>query len=105
MEKDEIIEEVGITAHTNYFVIAKKNLRWMGSWKISFASEAKEHSLAKELVGSNLDAESVAFTFPGDGGGDEVRTAPMAFVPNLVAKVTQVLDQNDKYNILLTWHW
>lgn len=27
MEKDEIIEEVGITAHTNYFVIAKKKFK------------------------------------------------------------------------------
>lgn len=68
----------------------------MGAWKISFASEVKERSLAKELVGPNLDAEAVAFTFPADGGGEEIQKAPMAFVPDLVAKVTQLLDQNDK---------
>jgi hypothetical protein len=72
--------------------------RWMRAWKVSFASEAKERSLAKELVGPNLDAEAVAFTFPvdGRGGGEEIQKAPMAFVPDLVAKVTQILDQNDR---------
>ena len=68
----------------------------MGSWKVSFASEAKERSLAKELVGPNLDGEAVAFTFPVDGWGEEVRKAPMAYIPDLVAKITQLMDQNDK---------
>ena len=68
----------------------------MGAWRISFASEAKERCIAKVLVGPNLDGEAVAFTFPADGGGEEVQKAPMAFVPHMVAKVTQLLDQNDK---------
>lgn len=70
----------------------------MGAWKISFASEAKERSLSKVLVGPNMDGEPVAFTFPTDGGRgqEQIRKAPMAFVPDLVAKVTQLLDQNDK---------
>ena len=65
----------------------------MGAWKISFASEAKEHALASILVGPNLDAEAVS---PNPGGGEQFRKAPMAFVPDLVAKVTQLLDQNDQ---------
>ena len=36
----------------------------MGAWKISFASEAKERALGSVLVGPNLDAEAVSFTFP-----------------------------------------
>jgi len=68
----------------------------MGAWKISFASEAKERSLSKELVGTNLDAEAVAFTFTEDGGNEYVQKAPMAFVPDLVNKVIQLLDQNDQ---------
>lgn len=54
--------------------------------------------MVKELVGPNLTSESIAFTFLIDGGagGEEVRKAPMAYVPDLVAKVTQLLDQNDK---------
>lgn len=68
----------------------------MGAWKISLASEAKERTLAKVLVGPNLDAEAVPFTFPNSGSGEHFRRAPMAFVPDLVAKVTQLLDQNDQ---------
>ena len=70
--------------------------RWMGAWKISFASEAKERALANVLIGPNLDSEAVPFTFPNSGGGERFRKAPMAFVPDLVAKVTQLLDQNDQ---------
>ena len=68
----------------------------MGAWKISFANEAKERALASVLVGPNLDAEAVPFTFPYPGGGEQFRKAPMAFVPDLVEKVTQLLDQNDQ---------
>ena len=68
----------------------------MGAWKISFASEAKERALARVFVGPNLDAEAVPFTFPNLGGGEQFRKAPMAFVPDLVEKVTQLLDQNDQ---------
>ena len=68
----------------------------MGAWNISLASEAKERALANVLVGPNLDAEAVVFTFPNSGGGEQIRKAPMAFVPDLVAKVRQLLDQNDQ---------
>ena len=63
---------------------------------MSFAGEQKERSLAKELVGSNLSAESVALSFPIDGAGEELREAPFVFIPDLNAMVIQLLDQNDK---------
>ena len=50
--------------------------RWMGDWKISFASEAKERALANVLIGPNLDSEAVPFTFPNSGGGERFRKAP-----------------------------
>ncbi len=49
-------------------------------------------NLVKELVGPNLSSVTVPFTFAVEGG-EEIRRAPMAYVPNLVAKVTQ---QNDR---------
>ena len=67
--------------------------RLMGAWKISFASEAKERALAKVLVGPNLYSEAVPFAFPNSCGGERIQKDPMAFVPNLVAKL---LDQNDQ---------
>jgi hypothetical protein len=70
--------------------------RWMKAWKINLESEVKERSLAKELVGPNLESETVLFTFSLDGGAEEVRKAPMAYVPDLVGKVKQLLDENEK---------
>ena len=55
----------------------------------TYYSEAKERALANVLVGTNLDSEAVPFTFPNSGGGERIQKASMAFVPNLVAKVTQ----------------
>lgn len=70
--------------------------RWMGSWNISLSTEAKVRSLAHELVGPNLASELVPFTFSMDGGGEEVRKAPMAYIPDLQGKIVQLLDQNDR---------
>lgn len=71
----------------------------MKAWNISLGSESKVRSLASDLVGSNLSSELVAFTFSLDSG-EEIRKAPMAYVPDLLAKVTQLLDQNDRYSCL-----
>lgn len=68
----------------------------MSAWKVSLGSEAKQRSLSKELIGPNLQSETAAFTFGLDGGGEEIRKAPIAYVPDLVAKVKQLLDQNDR---------
>lgn len=68
----------------------------MKAWKINLDSEAKEREVAKELLGPNLKCETVLFTFTIDhGGAEEIRKAPMAYVPDLTAKVKQLLDQND----------
>ena len=69
----------------------------MKAWKINLESEQKERSLANTQVGPNLASEMVAFTYTLDGGEEEIRTAPMAYVPDLVAKVKQLLEQNDRY--------
>ena len=68
----------------------------MRAWKIHLESESKERSLAKELVGANLSSEMVAFSFSLDGGGEEIRKAPIAYIPDLAQKVIQMLDQNDR---------
>lgn len=68
----------------------------MHSWHISLSSESKVRALARDLVGPNLASELVPFTFSLDGGGEEIRKAPMAYIPDLQAKVKQLLDQNDK---------
>jgi hypothetical protein len=67
----------------------------MKSWNVSFDGEQKQRHLVKELLGPNLSSESVPFTFSVDHR-EEICRAPMAFVPDLVAKITQLLDQNDR---------
>ena len=58
---------------------------------------AKERTLANELVGPNIQSENVAFFFLIDGGPEEeIKKAPMAYVPDLVGKVKQLLDQSDR---------
>jgi ribosomal protein S6E (S10) len=69
--------------------------RWLKLWNIQLESEAKERALANKLVGSNLKCEMVMFTFTVDGG-EEIRKAPMAYIPDLVSKVKELLDQNDR---------
>jgi hypothetical protein len=33
----------------------------------------------------------------GDGGGEEVRATPYCYIPDIVAKVISMLDENEKY--------
>ena len=74
----------------------------MAARNVKIASETKECALAKELVGPNIKAESLpCFTFSLENKEEELRQAPMAYIPNMVAKVIQLLDQNDKYIFLL----
>lgn len=70
--------------------------RWMSSWNISLSTEGKVRSMARDLIGPNLASELVPFTFSLDGGGEEIRKAPMAYIPDLQAKIKQLLDQNDR---------
>ena len=51
--------------------------------------------LSKAIVGDNLAAEEVALTQPLRLGVD-VMLAPLVYVPDLVAKVTQLLDENNR---------
>ena len=71
--------------------------RWLSSSGISLSSERKQRKLAKEQVGDNLEAETAPFSFSLASGGEELRVAAHVFIPNLVQKVVQLLEQNEKY--------
>ena len=59
-------------------------------------SERKMRMAAKEMVGSNLASEAAPFTFPLKSSGVEIRAAPYVYVPELEAKVKQLLEQNER---------
>ena len=50
----------------------------------------------EEIVGDNIVAEIGAFTFNLKDGGEEIREAPFVYVPNLIRKVADVIEQHSK---------
>ena len=61
---------------------------------MSIASERKLRKRSKEVVTDNLKAEGVPFTFSLKSGGEEIRAAPLAYIPDLKEKIFQMLDKN-----------
>ena len=72
--------------------------RWLKSSGVSLSSERKQRIIAKEQIRDNLETENAPFSFNLTGGGEEIRAAAHAFIPNLVNKVIQLLEQNEKYS-------
>ena len=69
--------------------------RWLTEWNVSVVSEPKLRKRSKEVITTNLKAEAVPFTFSLTSGGEEIRAAPLVFVPDLKAKIFQLLDKNE----------
>ena len=61
------------------------------------ASERKQRKLANDVLGDNLIVEKVAFTFPADGHGTELKDAPLAYAPNLIRKVADLIAYHTRY--------
>ncbi len=59
-------------------------------------SEQKQRSLAKGIVGDNMAAEMGAFTFKLKEGGEEIQEVPFVYVPNLIRKVTDLIEEHRK---------
>ena len=57
--------------------------RWLSMWGVGVASERKMRLQASELVGDNLDAELVPFSFPHKDGGEMIQDAPCVYIPRL----------------------
>jgi hypothetical protein len=63
-------------------------------WGVGIASERKMRLEASELVGDNLSAELVPFSFPHKDGGEVIQDVPCAYIPNLWRKISDLLDQS-----------
>ena len=48
-----------------------------------------------ELLGDNLAGEDAPFCFPTNSGVNML-PAPLDYIPDLLGKITQMVDQNDK---------
>ena len=65
----------------------------MSAHGVRLASESKMRALSNDMVGDNLAGEEVPLSQPLRLGVDLI-LAPLVYVPNLVAKIFQLLDQN-----------
>ena len=63
-------------------------------WRWSVAIDSKMRKEAKLLIGDNLKAELVPFSFKHRDGGEIIQEAPMRYIPNLWTKVKDQMDQN-----------
>ena len=73
------------------------HFRWLKTLNISVGSEVKQRALAKEIVGDNLTAEMGAFTVKRDGGGEWVKEVPFVYVPNLIRRASDLVEQHQRY--------
>ena len=64
-------------------------------WGISIAAEGKMRQEARELVGDDVCAERVPFSFSHKDGGEIIKPAAMAYIPDLWAKIQDLLENND----------
>ena len=51
---------------------------------------------SSKIVGDNLKGEIAVFSFTISSGGEEIKGAPLVFIPHLVDKVVQLLDGNER---------
>ena len=49
-----------------------------------------------QIVRDNLKGEMAVFSFTISFGGEEIKGAPLVFIPHLVDKVVQLLDGNER---------
>jgi hypothetical protein len=75
----------------------------MTEWGIQIASEKKMRSRASSLTDNPLTSEMALFLFSLQSGGEEIRSAPFVYIPDLKKKVYALLEKNDRY-WFISWH-
>ena len=63
-------------------------------WGVSIASEKSKRKEACALIGDNLKAELAPFSFKHKDGGEVIKQAAIAYIPDLWQKICDLLDQN-----------
>eukprot|EP00731_Ephydatia_muelleri_P030963 Em0022g477a len=77
--------------------------RWLKASNISLACEERMCHASRKAVGENLKGELAPFSFSLPSGGEEFRGAPLVFIPDMILKVVELLEENDRAG-RLTWH-
>ena len=69
--------------------------KWMKAQGIQLASERRVRRLSQEILGDNLAATEVPLSQPLWFGVD-LKVSPLVYVPDLVERILQLLEQNDR---------
>ena len=77
-------------------ILAHCYFRWLKSSGICLAGEERMCHISSQIVGDNLKGEIAPFSFPIPSGGEEIKGAPLVYVPQLVDKVVQLLEGNER---------
>ena len=77
-------------------VTATAFFRWLKSSGISMAGEERMREISKQIVSDNLKGELAPFSFMLPSGGEEIKGAPLIYIPELVAKVVHLLEENER---------
>ena len=67
-----------LTARTALF-IAKS----LGAKEKGYSGEERMRHICRQIVGDNLKGEMALFSFPLPSGGEELRGAPLVYIPDL----------------------
>lgn len=76
--------------------------RWFKSLNVSIASEVKQRKMAAEVIGQDPEAEMGAFTVTVDKG-EEIREVPFVYFPNLIAKISDTIQQHERYSYIVKY--
>ena len=88
MTAQKVYVEV-INSHVHHDI---QHFKWLKPSNVSLACEERMHHVSKRIVGDNIQGELAPLT----SGREELRAAPLVFIPNLIQKVTQLLDENHR---------
>lgn len=61
---------------------------------VKVASEKKQRLLSKELIPTQIVGEIAPFTKALKGGGEELRSSAMVYIPHLPDKIFELLEQH-----------
>ena len=55
--------------------------------------------ICRRIVGSNLKGEMALFSFPSTSGGEELRVAALVYIPDVVLKVVDLLEEYQRLGV------
>eukprot|EP00731_Ephydatia_muelleri_P021939 Em0014g530a len=74
--------------------------RWLKASGVSIACEENMRTVASGMIGDNLHGEMVLFSFNLASDGEELRAAPLVYMPDLNQQILKMLEENHrKYTV------